>query len=178
MSNYTPVPSAPPAPGSLNCEPPPAYNTPSVGPSSYGSVDYDGYQPQYNYPQTTYPQNSGYATAPQPSGYQQYNTTSAATVVRTQPSVPKYRAPKPSSHIWLSVFTMLCCCFVLGLIAVIVGMEVDSAYNGGDHAKARRKSKQALGLSIAAIAFGVVVHMTWIGPAIYLVVIWSTASSS
>ena len=110
---------------------PPSYDP--VGPSSYGTVDYDAYQqPQPAYAQTTtfagYPTHeTGYQQQPvHETVYQQqpvYATTTT-TAVTTQPGVPRYRPPKPSTHIWLSVFTMICCCFVLGLIAIIVGMEV------------------------------------------------------
>lgn len=97
---------------------PTSYNP--VGPSSYGTVDYDAYSPQH-------PQTTTFAAYPTyETGYQQqpvYTTTTTAAVT-TQPGGGTFRPPKPSSHLWLSVFTMLCCCFILGLIAIIVGMEV------------------------------------------------------
>ena len=100
---------------------PPSY---SESPQSYGSTNYaPGYQGGAGYQQ-----QQPYNTAYPPSTYQPaplvYNTTNTTTVVNTQPNLPTYRAPKPSSYIWLSVITMLCCCFVLGLIALIIGLEV------------------------------------------------------
>ena len=45
---------------------------------------------------------------------------------------------------------------------------MDTAYNTGDDARAREKSKKALGFSVAAIATGVVIHLSWIAPVVYL----------
>lgn len=56
--------------------------------------------------------------------------------------------------------------------------QVDTAYSLGDDAKARQKSQQALGLSIAAIGFGVVIHLSWIGAVVYFVVIVGNALHS
>ena len=52
---------------------------------------------------------------------------------------------------------------------------MDTAYNLGDDARARQKSQQALGLSIAAIGFGVVIHLGWIGAVVYFVVVVGNA---
>ncbi|XP_064401188.1 transmembrane protein 233-like [Halichondria panicea] len=165
MTDYnTPFPTAPPPQHAQHVNPP-SY---SESPQSYGSTNYaPGYQGGAGYQQ-----QQPYNTAYPPSTYQPaplvYNTTNT-TVVNTQPNLPIYHAPKPSSYIWLSVIAMLCCCFVLGLIALIVGLEVDNAYNCGNDARAKEKSKKALGFSISAIAFGVVIHLSWIGYVIYLV---------
>ena len=100
---------------------PPAYfSSPESMPQSYGSTN-PGYQGGGGYQQ-----QQPYNTAYPPSSYQPapvYNTSNT-TVVQTQPNLPIYCPPKPSSYIWLSVITMLCCCCVLGLVALIIGLEV------------------------------------------------------
>ena len=55
-------------------------------------------------------------------------------------------------------------------------LQVDSAYHSGNDQYAKRKSKAALHWSIAGIVFGVLVHLAWIGGAIYLIIKWTTPS--
>ncbi len=57
--------------------------------------------------------------------------------------------------------------------------QVDSAYNTGDDVRARSKSKQALGFSIAAIGVGLAIHLGWLTPVIYVfAVVYSYPSST
>ncbi len=105
---------------------PPAY---SEAPHSYGATGYQQQHPGPG-PGRYQPLQPGYQQVPQgyPNNYRPapvYVTTTNATVVQTQPSsLPRFRPPKPATYLWLSVITMICCCFVLGLIAIIVGMDV------------------------------------------------------
>lgn len=112
---------------------------PTYGAASQPTSYYDNYQ-QQNYQQPDY-QHTNYGQAnyqhTQPSPYApahqahsayihpQTQTETHTQVVYNQP-VPQtiIREPKPSSHVWLSLFTCLCCCFICGLIALIIGQEV------------------------------------------------------
>ncbi len=144
MTDYTQLPTAPPPqnsqhgellrlcaylqwllPINIHTDKSPAYfASPESMPQSCGSTN-PGYQegvqqPPYN---TAYPPSSYQPPAPV---YNTSNTTGTVLqmpVVQTQPNLPIYR-PKPSSYIWLSVITMICCCCVLGLVALINGLEV------------------------------------------------------
>ncbi|CAI8036019.1 hypothetical protein GBAR_LOCUS20207 [Geodia barretti] len=102
--------------------------------------------PAYGHPQT-------------PAGY---GATPHITVVQAAPIVTRRTViePKPPNHILLSLIVFLMFCWVFGLIALIMGMQVDSAWAAGDGNRARRLSASARGWNLAGMIFGSVLYVT------------------
>lgn len=84
--------------------------------------------------------------------------------------------PKPPNHIIFSLIVFLLFCWVFGLIALIMGMQVslsslsqiagssshlqvDSAWAAGDRNRARRLSASARGWNLAGMIVGTVVYV-------------------
>ena len=65
-------------------------------------------------------QPAGYATP----GYQQHNTT--VIVTRQQPVHTVAMEIKPPNYMVMSVLSMLFCCFLFGLIALIMSVQVST----------------------------------------------------
>ena len=103
--------------------------------------------------------------------------------VVAQPTATQVRIieKKPDNYIFLSVFTLLCCCWLFGLIALIyalqvssscslvravledtphcpplppLSLQVDSAYSNGDRAGASSASRSAKTWNIVGIIWG------------------------
>lgn len=71
--------------------------------------------------QQVQPQN-GYVQQPQQQGYSQQ---------MQQPSYaqPQSYIPQPDSHLGLAIFTTLCCCLPLGIVAILKSNKVGEYYN-------------------------------------------------
>ena len=103
---------------------------------------------------------------------------------------------KPDNYIVLSVLTLLCCCWLFGLVALMYGMQVftiscslgeykicccvqvDSAYTRGNVAAAQTASRAAktwniVGIAVGCVSIGVAIFATLIPT----VVIGSDSSS-
>ena len=64
----------------------------------------------------------GYGPQPQQGYYQQPQPNYAA-----QPAQPY--VPQPESHLALAIFTTLCCCLPLGIVAIIKSSKVSEYYS-------------------------------------------------
>lgn len=132
------APSAPPQAA------PPPYAPPSSGYGAGGG----GYQSG----------PSGYAAHP---GYQQQQQHTTVIVTRQQPvHVPV--EVKPPNYIAMSVLTMLFCCFLFGLIALIMSFQSDSAWARGDRDEAHRLSMAARKWNVISIVGGVFFTAGWV----------------
>ncbi|CAM9687739.1 unnamed protein product [Ectocarpus sp. 6 AP-2014] len=60
----------------------------------------------------------------------------------------------PDSHAGLAWFSCLCCCWPIGLYAVITSHTVYGRWKGGDYEGANRASENAKNASIASILIG------------------------
>lgn len=63
---------------------------------------------------------------------------------------------KPDNHLGLAIFTMLCCCMPLGIVALIKAQEVNNNYLRGDYEGAQNASTSAFNWGIAALILGFV----------------------
>ncbi|CAN0093798.1 unnamed protein product [Ectocarpus sp. 8 AP-2014] len=63
----------------------------------------------------------------------------------------------PDNHAGLAWFSCLCCCWPIGLYAVITSHTVYGRWKGGDYEGANRASENAKNASIAAILIGTIV---------------------
>ncbi|KAK2903531.1 hypothetical protein Q8A67_008244 [Cirrhinus molitorella] len=127
-------------------------------------------------------ENTGMPTAPPPPAYQQnpagyppsfpsqpvpqgpytQGPHPGQTVVTVQPAVYVMAAPHASpepDYMCYSIFTMLCCCFPLGLVALIYSCSTRAANFSGQQELAQRKSKTALTLNHAGLGIGLVVFV-------------------
>jgi hypothetical protein len=96
----------------------------------------------------------------QPAPPVQPGGVTTTTVVVQQPcSLQTPMLPKPNNYIAFSVFNMLCCCFFLGLGALVRGLNVDSHYHAGRYEEAKRASVQARNLNIAGVVFGLIAYV-------------------
>lgn len=135
---------------------PPAY--PSELPPPY--IQQPGYQapPSYEVP-PGYQGPPAYQTLPgYPSG-QVYQGVPVGYVVATQPSSyvvqPTSMQDIPPDYQGLSWFSCLCCCWPLGIVAILKSNEVKSSLSRGDFQSARIASNSARNFAYAAIGIGV-----------------------
>mmetsp|Transcript_26273 Transcript_26273/g.41270 ORF Transcript_26273/g.41270 Transcript_26273/m.41270 type:complete len:150 (-) Transcript_26273:99-548(-) len=89
-----------------------------------------------------------------------YQTPATNTAVLSEvseiPPAPPPQEGKPDSHLGLSVFSCMCCCWPIGLAAWISSCQVDDAYIQGYYQVARERSQSARRLSFVSIVVGVV----------------------
>lgn len=70
----------------------------------------------------------------------------------------EYRMPipcPPTNLVW-AILSLICCCQVFGIVAVVYAAQVTSLYNSGRYEASRKASNNALNWSIASIAVGFV----------------------
>ena len=115
----------------------------------YGQQQYGyGQQQAYGQQQYGYGQQQ-YAYGQQPMAQGQY--------------VQQPYAPKPDSNMGLAIFTTLCCCLPLGIVAIIYASKVNDYYNSGNYQAAVQAAKDAKNWCIWGIVGGIV------SSAIYLI---------
>lgn|SRR6218665_1401314 len=90
----------------------------------------------------------GQYCAQQPMGYGQQQQ-----VVFVQPAT---LADPPADHLGYSIFVTICCCWIIGLFAIIKSAECRSAIAAGDRSTADIKSRQAKKLGNVALGLGIV----------------------
>ncbi|KAG5271619.1 hypothetical protein AALO_G00182050 [Alosa alosa] len=138
-----PNPGAYPPPGAM--PPQGAYYPPGPGgpPAVHMGQPYpQGQYPQGQYPQGQYPQGQ----------YPQGNT------VMVQPTTV-YVTHSPlinpvSDYLGYSIFTMLCCCFPLGIAALIFSISTRDANSQGNRPMAEKNSQTARKLNHAGLGIG------------------------
>lgn len=72
--------------------------------------------------------------------------------------------PCPSSHIFLSIISLICCCVPTGIVALINSFRVSSLWQAGRYSEAESASKSAKLWSL--IGMGIVIAF-WVAMAIY-----------
>ncbi|KAI7812998.1 putative interferon-induced transmembrane protein 1-like [Triplophysa rosa] len=65
------------------------------------------------------------------------------------------RSNEKTYLVW-SIFNTFCCCFPLGVAAIIYSCRADTANALGDGTKARESSRTARNLNIAAVVIGII----------------------
>ncbi|PVD33590.1 hypothetical protein C0Q70_04847 [Pomacea canaliculata] len=123
-----------------------------------------GYAPQPGYaPQQGYVAQPGYAAPPgyaaQPGyGYQtpQSYTSNQSTVVVTQPVAAVPVVHSVQDNMGLAIFTTICCCWPIGLFAIMRASESRTALASGDFQRAQTLSQESRRFSLFAIAGGCV----------------------
>ncbi|XP_076472208.1 uncharacterized protein LOC143301658 [Babylonia areolata] len=147
---------------------------PTAGEQGYGYPPQAGYPAGYSQPsapgqqqQQQPPPPAGYYN-PQPGGY-----AFQQTVVTNQP-VRAMAVTTVPDHMGLAIFTTLCCCWPLGLVAIMRAQESRRAVERGDITAATTYSTEARRYSMWAIAGGCVSIVL----IIVIVVVYVTTAAS
>ncbi|XP_067243143.1 interferon-induced transmembrane protein 3-like [Chanodichthys erythropterus] len=127
-------------------------------------------QPNAGYPES-YPNLSGYPSQPygapgDPQGpytqQQPYPPNAGHTGVTAQPTVFMISTPASvhmPDYLCYSIFTLLCCCFPLGIAAVIYSASTQNANMAGQQDLASRSSRTTLILNNVALGIGLAVYI-------------------
>ncbi|MBO4663272.1 MAG: CD225/dispanin family protein [Bacteroidaceae bacterium] len=70
--------------------------------------------------------------------------------------------PKPNSNLILAIFTTICCCLPLGIIAIIKAASVDGLYNTKQYEAAQAAADDAKKWSVYGIIAGAVISIFWL----------------
>ncbi|CAM5176502.1 unnamed protein product [Eretmochelys imbricata] len=148
---------------SVPAQPPPYSNVPPYGapppllPSggqlpapSYGAApNQQGYYPPYNqqgsYPPYNEDPNRG------PMGY----APQQVILVSPPPA-------KENDYLGYSIFTLLCCCLPLGIVALVYSIQTRDANNSGNTSQAQQSSRMARIFNHTALGVGIVVLIVWV----------------
>ncbi|XP_016394099.1 proline-rich transmembrane protein 1-like [Sinocyclocheilus rhinocerous] len=87
------------------------------------------------------------------------------TVVAVQPAVFVTAAPLANpapDYLGYSIFTMLCCCFPLGIAALVYSCSTRDANYSGWRELAEKNSKTARTLNHVAVALGLIIIVVYI----------------
>ncbi|KAF4102819.1 trafficking regulator of GLUT4 1-like [Onychostoma macrolepis] len=102
---------------------------------------------------------------PAPQGPYAQGPYSGQTVVAAQPAVFVTAAPLASpapDYMGYSIFTMLCCCFPLGIAALIFSCSTRDANYSGRRELAEKNSKTARTLNHVAVVLGLIIIVLYI----------------
>ncbi|KAL0984985.1 hypothetical protein UPYG_G00151450 [Umbra pygmaea] len=120
-----------------------------------------GQYPQGQYPQGQYPQGQ----YPQGQGPQSTITVQPTIFVTQGPLVH----PLPD-YLCYSIFTLLCCCFPLGIAALIYSILTRDANNQGHQQMAEKNSRLARILNHSALGIGITFIILYI---VYIIIFTS-----
>lgn len=106
----------------------------------YPGMPDHGYPPQQQQPYCT-----------QPQGYWQQQAPPNVIYVQPAPL-----ANPPQDYLGYSIFVTICCCWIIGIFAIMKSAECRSAVSAGDRTTAEEKSRQAKRLANIALGLGIV----------------------
>ncbi|XP_016339118.1 synapse differentiation-inducing gene protein 1-like isoform X1 [Sinocyclocheilus anshuiensis] len=134
-------------------QPPGAWNSSEKSAMLHPSAPPPAYQDSFAGCSPSFP------SQPVPQGPYAQGPYSGQTVVAVQPAVFVTAAPLASpvpDYMGYSIFTMLCCCFPLGIAALIYSCSTRNANYSGQRELAEKNSKMAVILNHAALVIGLV----------------------
>ncbi|XP_067930257.1 proline-rich transmembrane protein 1-like [Watersipora subatra] len=140
-----------------------AFSSPQGAYPLQGNYPLQGsYPPQANYPpQPGFQPQQNYLQGYPPQGCQGQMYVAPPGVVQTGPQqlvvIPTQPGVHQPDHLPFSIFNMLCCCFCIGIVALIKSFDVRSANAVGDFERAKRSSEAALRLNKIALGIGMVI---------------------
>lgn len=111
------------------------------------------------------PPITGTATCNQETTQTQYTAGTAQAAPMPEPpryapgqqSYNEYRMPPcpPTNLVW-AILSLICCCQVFGIIAVVYAAQVTSLYNSGKYEASLKASNNAMTWSIVSFAVGII----------------------
>ncbi|XP_046856839.1 cysteine-rich and transmembrane domain-containing protein WIH2-like [Xenia sp. Carnegie-2017] len=151
-------------------EQPPSYTNEKENPAQYSPQQQEpqnqGYPlqdyppqtyPPHGYPPQTYPPQ-GYPPQPPTGMIQQQQSNNTTVVVQNQPQPAAVTTMIPD-HMGLSIFACLCCCWPIGICAIIKSSEVRNLYDTGDYAGAIASAESAKKLAAISIGIGMIFYV-------------------
>lgn len=131
---------------------PPAY--PDTYPEKSGGPPPQGYPSQGAPPGQPYPQQSyGQSYGQQPGVMYGAPPGAPPTVVYVQQPVPLTNPP--NDYFCYSIFVTICCCFIIGIFAIMKSWECRTATTNGNRPVAEQKSQEARKLAHIALGVGI-----------------------
>ncbi|CAB4010159.1 proline-rich transmembrane 1-like [Paramuricea clavata] len=138
---------------------------PTAGYPPQSATGYSIQQGHPGYPQQGY--NQGYAPAAtgyhppgqghiqQPTGHTSTNTNTTVVVTQQPTIATAVVIPYVNDYMGLSIFSCLCCCWCIGLFAIIKSSEARSNYERGNYTQALASATSARNLSYISIFCGI-----------------------
>ncbi|CAH1799061.1 unnamed protein product [Owenia fusiformis] len=115
--------------------------------------------PQYGQPAAQQVPQYGRQAHKQGPGYGQTNQAVITTQpIETEIAVSQNSPPPPDHLVW-SILTTFCCCFCLGIAAIVTSIHSRDYAQEGDMDKAREKSTTARNLNITGLVIGIIVYV-------------------
>ena len=131
-----------------------------------------------------YDEDDGMAVPPPPpplmNGYGQYsNQTTGYTQQTYQPEYTQQnynnvKPKKPDNHLLKAILSTFLCVHILGVVAIVYAVQVDSNYNQGLYDEAENKARKANSWANASIAIGLIIYFI----ALIFIVVAAIASNS
>lgn len=90
-----------------------------------------------------------------PSGYPVY--TQQPQMVAPGTIIVASSEPPPPDHLGYAIFVTICCCWPLGIIAILRASDSRAAASRGDIQTAEMKSREALKMAHIALGIGITV---------------------
>ncbi|XP_051721061.1 trafficking regulator of GLUT4 1-like [Ctenopharyngodon idella] len=143
----------------LNNQPPGAWNSSEKS----GMLQPTSPPPAYQDNPAGYPPSV--PSQPVPPGPYAQGPYPGQSVVAVQPTVFVTAAPLASpqpDYMCYSIFTMLCCCFPLGIAALVFSCSTQNANYSGQQALAEKNSKTARTLNHVGVTLGLVFIVLYI----------------
>ncbi|XP_067318518.1 dispanin subfamily A member 2b-like [Anolis sagrei] len=103
------------------------------------------------------------ATTPIPPGYRPNYDTPGARSNQTPELPSPLQGDEEPDHLCYSIFTMLCCCFPLGAVALVFSIQTRQANLRGDNEAAGQHSRTARILADLALGTGAVYIIVYVG---------------
>lgn len=105
-----------------------------------------------NFPVTTAPPNAG------PQGASQYYHRPGYGAPNNFDSRP---APQTGQTIGLAIFSLICCCWPLGIVSLVYAIQANSNASSGNISEAYRLNDQARNWAYWSIALGLIVGVIY-----------------
>ncbi|XP_070620810.1 dispanin subfamily A member 2b-like [Erythrolamprus reginae] len=107
-----------------------------------------------------------------PYQYQAYGGPPGAVPMQPQQAIfiTNVQSVNEPDYLGYSIFTLICCCFPLGIAALIYSIRTQEANQRGDITSAKRYSRLALTFDHTALGLGI----AWIVLAIILIIVFNT----
>nr|XP_008174838.1 proline-rich transmembrane protein 1-like [Chrysemys picta bellii] len=131
--------------------------------------------PPYGAPPPLLPSGGQFPTAsygaapgmpPNPQGYYPpYNEDPNRGQMGYAPQQVILVSPPPANeadYLGYSIFTLLCCCLPLGIVALVYSIQTRDANRSGNTAQAQRSSRMARIFNNTALGVGIVVLIVWV----------------
>ena len=85
--------------------------------------------------------------------------------------------PIPSNYLVFAILTTICCCWPLGIPAIVFAAQVNSKYEAGDYLGAEKASSNAKLWTLLALGGGVLLYLLSIAYYVFVFVIMAASAA-